>query len=645
MTFGSTRRSRPVSARASVEICEPRRLFAAVTYLVTNPNDSGAGSLRQAIIDANAHANDPAPPEGEDGRDRIAFDIAGADRTIDLISALPNITDPVILGLTADLNEPSAPLAELNGVGAGASTSGIVVSSDSFITGIAVSSFRQDGIRVLGNRNTISGAVHVGTDIAGTGALGNSGNGILVQGNDNVISRVRIVFNGGAGIAVTSGTGNDLSFVGQAGAIRSNGGLGIDLGPTGAATNDAGDTDTGANNLQNYPVLTAVTFSGGKATVTGTINTLPNATVLLDFFANPIAAREGWQALTQRDDGGTPGDPSDDTSSPPSVVTNASGNANFTFTLEGAPANGGSTFGTVAASSFITATATAESTFDTSEFSAPLGAAAAPRVQQVFVRGSTWQSAFGTYLQNRGLGSVAYGFAIPATDQLNELPWTNLNQVSIQFTEPVTVPAASLAIRGVNVPNYVVGAPTYNAVTMTATWQLGSVVTADKLLLDLAATVTDGTNALDGEWTTGADTYPSGNGTAGGNFRFRMNVLPGDVNRSGGEVDGADVIQVRNRQFTDTGTPGTPPNLYTAFHDVNGNGLVDGQDVILVRNRQFTALPAGEPSATAAARTASFSAAQTNATALGKAVSDSSVLAFGTLRSRLKADISVALLA
>jgi len=33
---------------------------------------------------------------------------------------------------------------------------------------------------------------------------------------------------------------------------------------------------------------------------------------------------------------------------------------------------------------------------------------------------------------------------------------------------------------------------------------------------------------LDGDWTTGA-AFPSGNGAAGGDFKFRLNVLPGDL--------------------------------------------------------------------------------------------------------------------
>ncbi|MFO0908087.1 MAG: hypothetical protein U0794_06970 [Isosphaeraceae bacterium] len=45
-------RKRQASLRAVVQSLEPRMLLA--TFLVTNTADSGAGSLRQAIVDANA---------------------------------------------------------------------------------------------------------------------------------------------------------------------------------------------------------------------------------------------------------------------------------------------------------------------------------------------------------------------------------------------------------------------------------------------------------------------------------------------------------------------------------------------------------------------------------------------------------------
>src|SRR5262245_14650925 len=69
-------------------------LFAAAlargdTFTVTNTNDSGAGSLRQAIDDANANP----------GADTIAFNIPGAGvvHTITPATDLPQITDSVTI--------------------------------------------------------------------------------------------------------------------------------------------------------------------------------------------------------------------------------------------------------------------------------------------------------------------------------------------------------------------------------------------------------------------------------------------------------------------------------------------------------------------------------------------------------------------
>jgi Ca2+-binding RTX toxin-like protein len=65
----------------------------AATFTVTNLADSGAGSLRQAILDANATA----------GADQVTFQ-SSLSGQITLGSQLPNITDPVdILGPGADM--------------------------------------------------------------------------------------------------------------------------------------------------------------------------------------------------------------------------------------------------------------------------------------------------------------------------------------------------------------------------------------------------------------------------------------------------------------------------------------------------------------------------------------------------------------
>jgi hypothetical protein len=72
---------------------------AATTFVVTNTNDSGPGSLRQAILDANANA----------GSDLITFNIGSGLKTVTLASKLPEISDPVVIDGTTHLDLPVLP--------------------------------------------------------------------------------------------------------------------------------------------------------------------------------------------------------------------------------------------------------------------------------------------------------------------------------------------------------------------------------------------------------------------------------------------------------------------------------------------------------------------------------------------------------
>src|SRR5438445_1734252 len=91
------RQKKPFSYRPQIECLEERRLLA--TFFVVNTNDSGAGSLRQAILDANSNPNSGGP-------DFIDFNIPGAGvHTISPTSALPTITDPVTID---GYSQPSA---------------------------------------------------------------------------------------------------------------------------------------------------------------------------------------------------------------------------------------------------------------------------------------------------------------------------------------------------------------------------------------------------------------------------------------------------------------------------------------------------------------------------------------------------------
>jgi hypothetical protein len=222
-----------------------------------------------------------------------------------------------------------------------------------------------------------------------------------------------------------------------------------------------------------------------------------------------------------------------------------------------------------------------------------------PRVTSVKVSSTEWTVPF---LEAVDIDPVDLGYKIPGgPGQLDTLPWINVNEVHVTFSENVVISASDLSLHGVSVANYG-GSFSYDANTFTATLLLPAAIGPDKLILHVNDTVEDLTgNNLDGEWTNGTSNYPSGNGTEGADFNFRFNVLPGDSNRNGsltGPTDGvlgSDVIKVRNAQFLTTAD-----SKYTVFDDVNGTGNVSGVDVVAVRNRQFTGLPAGSPVAPAA---------------------------------------------
>jgi CSLREA domain-containing protein len=139
----------------------------------------------------------------------------------------------------------------------------------------------------------------IGTDVSGTRALPNVGNGILVStvgvgstiGGTNPGESNTIAYNCGQGIAF--GGADHWPILGNA--IFGNGGLGISLSGNGAPVpNDVGDADTGSNDLQNYPVITAAVISSGTATISGTLNSTPLATFRLEFFASTACDNSGF---------------------------------------------------------------------------------------------------------------------------------------------------------------------------------------------------------------------------------------------------------------------------------------------------------------------------------------------------------------
>lgn len=155
--------------------------FAAMPppkFTVINTNDTGTGSLRWALTQANATSR----------YDTIDFNIPGpGPHTIFPLSQLPQITDTFgvfIAGLTqpgafSGPNPPStaALMVEVNGLSAGAAHGLWIVSSNNTIEGLVVNSFEQDGIRIegtaQGTSNNIIFCNFIGTDPSGQFAQGN----------------------------------------------------------------------------------------------------------------------------------------------------------------------------------------------------------------------------------------------------------------------------------------------------------------------------------------------------------------------------------------------------------------------------------------------------------------------------------------
>ncbi|MDH5294964.1 MAG: hypothetical protein OEW91_14910, partial [Acidimicrobiia bacterium] len=153
-----------------------------------------------------------------------------------------------------------------------------------------------EGIEVSTSGNVIRGN-YIGTD--GTGTLNRKnriGDGIeILSGTGNIVGGTApgqgnlIAFNQLKGVDVTGGTGNTV----LGNHIHSNGGLGIDLGSTGVTPNDAGDGDTGANDLLNFPVITSAVETGGTVTVTYDLD-VPAGTYRVEFFESTAADASGY---------------------------------------------------------------------------------------------------------------------------------------------------------------------------------------------------------------------------------------------------------------------------------------------------------------------------------------------------------------
>lgn len=245
----------PVNA---IEQFEDRLLLTQ--FSVLSNADSGADTLRQAILDANDN----------EGPDTIVFTLGSDSLVISPLTPLPAITDTVTIDGSSQTDFAGVPLVVISGASLPDDTfaPGLEIDSvNSMIKSLVIQSFVDgEGILIGGfdttgvTGNHIEGC-YIGTNSAGTAAAGN-GNGVRISSGaqNNVIGGTQagqgnvISGNGTYGVLIqgvgTSGNliqGNALGTSADRTAAVGNG-YGVALGQ-GPSNNTIGGLTAGASNL------------------------------------------------------------------------------------------------------------------------------------------------------------------------------------------------------------------------------------------------------------------------------------------------------------------------------------------------------------------------------------------------------------
>src|SRR5207249_1868414 len=106
-----------------------------------------------------------------------------------------------------------------------------------------------------------------------------------------------------------------------------------------------------------------------------------------------------------------------------------------------------------------------------------------PRVIGVYARGAAWNSNYWSYLASQGDGDVAdpsLGYLLSVgVNQLRTLAWSNIDTISVRFSEGVTIGQSDLTVvNAAGVPS--INGFSWNAGSSIATWTFASALDAGK---------------------------------------------------------------------------------------------------------------------------------------------------------------------
>ena len=205
-------------------------------FTVTNTSDLGAGTLRQAIANANNTPNIDGVP------DRIVFDLNEADQdcfndgrcywVFEPASGFPPINEGVIIdGSTAGVRnngDNSPPPLLITGHNSSDLTNGFYLfAGDVTLNYLTVTGFGNANVRMVGN--TISNItvedLYIGADFAAFPFEVNNGNGIYIDAATDVTIRNNRISNGSNGIVVIRGGSHTI----EGNEISDNTGNGIEI--------------------------------------------------------------------------------------------------------------------------------------------------------------------------------------------------------------------------------------------------------------------------------------------------------------------------------------------------------------------------------------------------------------------------------
>jgi hypothetical protein len=663
---------------ALAEALEER--LALATYTVTNTNDTGAGTLRQALLDANASIRLD---------DTIVFDAGfyAAPHVIDIIGALPQFSSG---GGALTIVGPGSALLTVRKTDFGPAVYRRVFDSFSPVlnlSGMTLTGGNLNGAHGGGLSCTSASNVTLDDMVITGNVTTNDGGGIWLSNNATLTIRNSVITNNtarrGGGISYFDGgslvmdhcTVSGNTSTGTSGRDVSGGGIYF-FGPTVAAppagflpstllirnstisNNHAagGGGGFGGENLTGTLLIRNSTVSGNQAATSGggILQNAASVTITVENSTITNNSAPGTTTGTNATGGGgicrvtsyagtlnlTNSIVSGNSNplTPDILTTNTTTNAQYSaigsasgVTLSSASShnvpfgtnlllgplanNGGRTLthlpqaGSPLLNTGSNGLTPAELVYDqrgagyprvlgsSADIGAVESTAAAPppKVAAVFVSGLSWATSFRNYLQTLRVGDAGAGYAVPAgAEQLRVLPWVGLTRISIRFSQDVTPHLADLVVTGVNTASYVVSDYGYDATTRTAAWYLAQALRNDRVTLTLDADpggVSGASGRLDGEWADGSSAFPSGNGSQGGDFAFRLRALPGDADRNG-TVLAIDASQVKQKFFSSTANAGTGAAAYSIFHDVNGSGSILADDFSAVKARFFTTAPA-----------------------------------------------------